>query len=242
MQQNVSACIWDTNNPCSDYTLNGETIATADEEKDLGVFLTSDCKPSRQCTKAAGKAMQSLLTIKRTFKYIDKQGFAILYKAYIRPHLEYCVQAWSPYLQKDIQCLEKVKRRATKLVPSIRDLNYEERLNILGLYPLEIRRIRGDLIETFKMLNGIEEISEDDRAMFQLSKSTTRGHSMKIYKKALSKGLNLRKYFFSQRDLENWNSLPAYVINAKNVKQFKNRFDSYMNENGYGVLKGTSLY
>ena len=138
------------------YTLNGETIQAVDEEKNLGVYLSSDCKPSLQCTKAAEKAMQSLRIIKRTFNYIDKDGFAVLYRAYIRPHLEYCVQAWCPYLQEDIKSLEKVQRRATKSVPSLRERSYEERLKELNLYPLEVRRARGDVIETFKILNDLK--------------------------------------------------------------------------------------
>ena len=227
-------------NPARCYTLNGETIQAVDEEKDLGVYLSSDCKPSLQCTKAAGKAMQSLRIIKRTFNYIDKDGFAVLYRAYIRPHLEYCVQAWCPYLQKDIKSLEKVQRRATKLVPSLRERSYEERLKELNLYPLEVRRARGDVIETFKILNGFEDI--DASELFTLSDAITRGHMKKIYKKRLMKGLNLRKFFFSQRVVDNWNNLPEYVISAKTVNQFKNNFDNYLKECGYGVLKGISLY
>ena len=183
-------------NPARCYILNGETIQALDEEKDLGVYLSSDCKPNLQCTKAAGKEMQSLRIIKRTFNYIDKDGFAVFYRAYIRPHLEYCVQAWCPYLQKDIQSLEKVQRRATKLVPSLRERSYEERLKELNLYPLEVRRVRGDIIKTFKILNGFEDI--DASELFTLSDAITRGHMKKIYKKRLMKGLNLRKFFFSQ--------------------------------------------
>ena len=167
-------------NPSRSYTLDGETIQAVDEEKDLGVYLSSDCKPTLQCTKAAVKAMQSLRIIKRTFNYIDKAGFAILYRAYIRPHLEYCVQAWSPYLQKDIKCLEKVQRRATKLVPSLREKEYEERMKELDLYPLVVRIVRGDLIETFKILSGFEDI---DASMFSVVKTTTRGHSIRVRNK-----------------------------------------------------------
>ena len=141
-------------NPPRSYILNRVEIQPEDEEKDLGVYLTRDCKPTLQCSKAAGIAMQSLRIIRRTFKYIDRESFAILYKAYIRPHLEYCVQAWCPYLQKDRKCLEKVQSRATKLVPSLREKAYEKRLRELDLFPLEVRRVRGDLIETFKILTG----------------------------------------------------------------------------------------
>ena len=82
-------------NPEFTYTLGGAEIAMATEEKDLGVYLTNayDYKPSMQCTKSAAKAMASLRVIRRTFKHIDKESFCILYKAYVRPHIEYCVQA-----------------------------------------------------------------------------------------------------------------------------------------------------
>ena len=110
-------------------------------------------------SKPAAKAMSSLGIIKRSFKYIDNNSFSILYKAYIRPHLEYCVQAWNPYQIGDIKTLEKVQRRATKLVKSLRYKPYDERLKILKLYPLEVRRTRGDLIEVFKIINGLEDIN-----------------------------------------------------------------------------------
>ena len=73
--------------------MDGVTLEEIEQEKDLGVYITNDCKPSPQCTKAAQKAMNSLRVIKRTFKHFDQEAFQILYRTYIRPHLEYCVPA-----------------------------------------------------------------------------------------------------------------------------------------------------
>ena len=83
-----------------------------DCENDLGIWLSSTLRPSVQCQKAYSKAMQSLVTIKQSFKYITRDSFNILYKTYIRPHIEYCIQAWSPYYAKDIDLLEKIQHRA----------------------------------------------------------------------------------------------------------------------------------
>jgi len=80
---------------------------------DLGIFITDNLKPSVQCTKAAAKAHSILGMVRRNFKRLDCEDFLLIYKTYIRPHLEYCIQSWSPYLQKDISCLESVQRAAT---------------------------------------------------------------------------------------------------------------------------------
>ena len=81
-----------------------------------------------------------------------------LYKSLVRPRLEYCIQAWSPYHKKDIEVLERVQKRATKIVYGYEDLNYKHRLSLLELPSLEERRIRGDFIEAFKLLKGIANI------------------------------------------------------------------------------------
>ena len=81
--------------------------------------------------------MSVLGIIKRNFNHLNLESFKILYNAYVRPHLEYCVQAWKPYLKKDIECLEKIQRRATRLVYCLRKFSYDVRIKILGLYSLE---------------------------------------------------------------------------------------------------------
>jgi len=92
----------------------------------------------------------------RSFTYISIESFKILSNIFVRPHLEHSVQIWNPYLKKDIACLEKIQRRATKLVHGFNKMSYEQRLEALGLYSLQQRRLRGDLIETYKILTGKE--------------------------------------------------------------------------------------
>jgi len=109
------------------------------EERDLGIIVTDNLKPSQQCIKAASKARSVLVWIKRKFGVLTVEEFKILYKTYVRPHLEYCIQAWSPYLQKDIRCLEKVQRRATKMVHGLKDIDYENRLELRFIYSPEMK-------------------------------------------------------------------------------------------------------
>ena len=120
-------------------------------------------KVSEQCEIAALKGNQILGLIMRTIMYKDKQLIVPLYKSIVRKNFEYCIQAWRPYHKKDIDKLERIQRRATKMIPELRDLSYESCLLQCGLTTLEIRRLRGDQIEVLKIVNGYEDV---DRNMF----------------------------------------------------------------------------
>ena len=108
------------------YEMGGTVLRKTLKEKDLGVTMNANMKVSEQCRIAASKGKQVLGMIRRNITYKEKSLIVHLYKAIVRPHLEYCIQAWSPYLRKDIDMLEKIDRRATKLIPGLRDLRYEE--------------------------------------------------------------------------------------------------------------------
>ena len=112
-------------------------------------------------------------------------------------------------MAKDIELMERVQHRATKLISSLRKETYENRIKLLGLTTLETRRLRGDLIEVFKIMKGFEDISWNK--LFRMSSSKQlRGHSLKLYKPSLR--LDVRKYSFSQRVINEWNLLSTYVM------------------------------
>ena len=141
-----------------EYFMEGNKLEKVSEEKDLGVIISKNFKVSKQCIKAAKKGNQILGLIKRTITCRKKEVVIRLYKSLVRPHLEYCIQAWRPHLVKDIMLLEQVQRRATRMIEECKGKSYEERLEILGLIILENRRIRADSIEVFKILKGFEGI------------------------------------------------------------------------------------
>jgi ribonuclease P/MRP protein subunit RPP40 len=212
------------NNRHEDYYLQSNKLCDVKEERDLGVMIHNSLKSSKQCVKAANAANATLGMIKRTFMCKDKDIILKLYKSVVRPKLEFCVQAWSPHLQKDIDTLEKVQRRATKIISGLSNKSYYERLELLGLTTLKTRRIRADLIETFKILNGFDNICSD--LFFERSESGLRGHSMKLVKKNVR--LDVRKYFFSNRVINEWNNLTEDIIQCETINNFKNKIDRHL--------------
>ena len=168
--------------------------------------------------------------IRRNITYKDKKLIIPLYKTIVRPHLEYCIQAWRPYRKKDIDTLECIQRKASKIISELRDLSYEECLTECGLATLETRRLKGDQSEVFKILNGYGNI---DRNMFLFLRkdSRTRGHEVKLVKYQCR--LDIRKYSFSQRTVNEWNKLPTDCITASSVNMFKNKLGTYLRRAGY---------
>ena len=144
-----------------------------------------------------------------------------LYKSLVRPHLEYCVQAWRPYLTQDIEMLERVQRRATKMVYGLNDSTYEQRLRRLGITTLETRRLRGDLIEACKIIKDFDKV--DYLKFFHLSTTGLRGHNLKLFKPSFKH--NVGKYSFSNRVIDSWNRLPEDIIACDLLDNFKKKLD-----------------
>ena len=220
------------------YERSNSKLSIVSSEKDLGVWITSKFNFTMHCDKASAKAMQSLGLIKRTFTHSTKESFLILYKSYIRPQLEYCVSIWNSYLARNIDKLERIQQRATKLVPELAQLRYEVRLHHLNLFSLYCRRQRGDLIEVYKLINHLNIISPDP--FFAFVNSATRGHDYKIFKQHCRTTSRLN--FFTNRIVNQWNALPQYVTASTSLNMFKNKLDQYWNEIGYGQIKRPLAY
>ena len=212
------------------YEMGGTILSKTGKEKDLGVTMNANMKVSEQCRIAASKGNQVLGMIRRNITYKENSLIVPLYKAIVRPHLEYCIQAWNPHLRKDIDMLEKIQRRATKLIPGLRDLRYEERLKECGMTTPRNAKIKGDQIEVFKILNGYENI--DYNIVFEIKQSKiTRGHNFTLMKK--QSRLDVRKLSFSQRTINVWNTLSTGCVHASSVNMFNNKIDKYLVKAGY---------
>jgi ribonuclease P/MRP protein subunit RPP40 len=223
---NISKChiLTETDEPLSITETNiSYNLKAVKKIRDLGVTVSADFKTTLQCQAAAQKARGELFRLRRALTNRTPEVFLPLYSAFVRPHLEYCVQAWSPYLRKDVQCLEKVQRLATRMISGCKGLSYDERLKKLDLFSLERRRVRGDLIEVFKIFKGISGLSVKDFFVTFDTGKVTRGHSMKVNKQFAR--LNIRANFFSHRVVNKWNKLPQEVVDSDTVKAFKVRLD-----------------
>ena len=159
-------------NPMKDYFIDGVKLTTVESECDLGVLTNSTLDWSDNVKDSIAKANRMIGWISRNVIDRSREVMLLVYKALIRPHVEYCVQIWTPTARQGnwptILALEKVQRKFTRLIEGVGVLPYGERLNKLGLTTLAERRIRGDLIETFKILSGIVNYG---RSLFKLSAS-----------------------------------------------------------------------
>uniref|UniRef100_A0A803K2X2 Reverse transcriptase domain-containing protein n=1 Tax=Xenopus tropicalis TaxID=8364 RepID=A0A803K2X2_XENTR len=211
------------------YTLNGTALGKSIMEKELGVLVDNKLGCSKQCQAAAARANKVLSCIKRGIDSREEGVILPLYRALVRPHLEYAVQFWSPVLKRDIIELERVQRRATKLVTGMGSLSYEERLAKLGLFTLEKRRLRGDMITMYKYIKG--SYNNLSNVLFtSRSFQRTRGHPLRLEEGRFH--LNIRKGFFTVRAVRLWNSLPESVVLAYTLYNFKKGLDGFLASEG----------
>lgn len=210
------------------YSL-GTQLKSVDSAKDLGVKINYDLSWGKHVSYIVNKANKVLGIIRRSLGNDNRYAFSCLFKSLVRPILEYAVPVWSPYQKKDIESLEKVQRRASRLALKQKrgEMSYEDRCRLLNWQTLEKRREFLSLIQCYKIVLEIDSLHFSD--FFELTKCnrTRANHDYKLYVKIAI--VNCYKFSFFVRIVNMWNNLPKDIVHAGSLTLFRNRLKIYTN-------------
>ena len=202
-----------------EYRINGTIVNKKSQTRDLGIIISEDMKFHNQVNSVCSRANKEIHRIRRCFITRTPSFLSNMFKTYVRPHMEYAVEVWSPSYIGDIKQMERVQNRMTKLLRHGNMMTPEERNEVLGLSTHEERRRRGDMIATFKNI--------DNPSLFTLrNNDRTRGNAKTIVTREYKH--DIKRHSFNHRIVANWNSLPNFVVNSTSINSFKTNYDKYV--------------
>ena len=204
-----------------DYSLCGKKVSNVREYQDLGITIDQGLKFKTHIHTVVAKARQRASLILKCFSSRDPNLLMRAFSVYVRPILEYASCTWSPTAVGLIDLLESVQRRFTKCLTGCRTLGYRDRLKFLNIESLEVRRLRLDLVLTYKIIFGMTDF--ECSKIFTLNKNSTRGHQYKILPE--HGVFDIRRNYFSCRVVRVWNGLPPSVVCFNSLSSFKRSLD-----------------
>ena len=169
--------------------------------------------------------------IKKSFTFLDEDTLPLFFKSLVRPHLEYGNVIWGPFYKGDAEDVERLQRRATKGVPGLSSLTYEERLRKLKLPSLQHRRRRGDMIMTYKIITGKVNLKKDEVFTFAANQTNRKSHQYKLARTKATK--SARQNALSIRVVDDWNNLPAKIVASESTDTFKRLLDEHWESEMY---------
>ena len=204
-----------------------KTFMTKVEDiKDIGVTIDCQLKFEKHINGKIVTANKLVGIIRRSFMFLNEEIFVPLYKSLVRSHFDYGMSVWTPHLVKYIKAIESVQRRATKMIPTMKDLSYSERLKKLKLPMLAYRIARGDTIEVYKIVTDIYDPKTTNNLFKIRGKKEYAFERPPITMEHERLHTSNRSNFFVNRIVNNWNSLPREVLGAGLLNAFKNLLDS----------------
>ena len=213
------------------FYLNQSSITQSYDVRDLGIVISNDLKWSKYISKITSKANTTVYTIFRSFLASDSKTLVNLYKVHVRPILEYNTSIWNPNIKSDIISIENVQRRFTKRLCQRNNINfnsYSDRLKILNLETLEIRRIKIDIILMFKIFNNLIDVNFEEhfRNSVSIKRYDLRGHKNRLFRPKYS-GSSPRNNFFTDRIIPLWNKLPIDLVSSQSLQIFKSKLNKF---------------
>ena len=217
--------------------VNNHVIKPVESQNDLGVIIDKKLNFNEHIVHKVNKANKILGIIRRSFCKLDNKSFINLYTGLVRSHLEYGVEVWFPHLYKHIDLIENVQRRVNQTFIKLKAFISSRKTAPTQSPTLTYRRKRGDMIQTYKILNNYYNLNF--RSLLHLKSSSSirllpRNNQLALFQEQSNK--SVRQNFFSNRVTTLWNSLPNEVVLAPNLNSFKNRLDTYWSGIGFKFL------